>query len=350
MPGSAASQINMPLAWRLQRVPSGLNATDGRRCPCRLDGLGKLHTRWCRRGCTGQCAHRANADRRRRRRKGSCLSSGRTRGSATSHSRIRRRSAAGQCVPIRAEGHRFHGAAGQGLAEQAGYGMGDIPQNRSWSGCWRVCPSGLNATEFTAPLVAWVWPSRRDAGSAASTAGSCRRPPPLASPSGLNATGIRRQAVGVWPSGRGCADRRHPQQTCRRCRRLPTRPSRLNATSTAAAVALFRVGGRRDARDGGTQPDRRRRRYWPVCAIAAERHRIDADQPFTRLAEQAGMRGSASSHNWTVPSSLPLASVCPPGLNVTEFTAPAPVTRGEDRAVFSVFSRREARSWVGWMR
>ena len=63
-----------------------------------------------------------------------------------------------------------------------------------------------------------------------------------------------------------------------------------------------------------------------------------------------GYAGSATSHSRIVPSELPLASVCPSGLNATECTNPAPVAKGAGRGVFSVSSRREARSWVGWMR
>ena len=36
-----------------------------------------------------------------------------------------------------------------------------------------------------------------------------------------------------------------------------------------------------------------------------------------------GCAGSATSHNWTVPALVPLASVRPSGLNATELTAPA---------------------------
>jgi hypothetical protein len=40
----------------------------------------------------------------------------------------------------------------------------------------------------------------------------------------------------------------------------------------------------------------------------------------------------------------------PVGAERHRVNPPAPVARGEDRGVFSVFSRREARSWVGWIR
>ena len=49
-----------------------------------------------------------------------------------------------------------------------------------------------------------------------------------------------------------------------------------------------------------------------------------------------GRAGSATSHSRTVPSALPLASVCPPGLNATEYTA-APAAKGSgQRGVFGI--------------
>ena len=53
--------------------------------------------------------------------------------------------------------------------------------------------------------------------------------------------------------------------------------------------------------------------------------------PVRGWLSRRGCAGSATSHSRTEPSSLPLASVCPSGLNATELTAPAPVARGEDR-------------------
>src|SRR5229473_2507713 len=48
-----------------------------------------------------------------------------------------------------------------------------------------------------------------------------------------------------------------------------------------------------------------------------------------------GCAGSARSHSRTMPPELPLASICPAALNATELTPPAPAARGEDRGVFS---------------
>ena len=53
--------------------------------------------------------------------------------------------------------------------------------------------------------------------------------------------------------------------------------------------------------------------------VGAERHRVDGAVPAVRgWPSGRGCAGSATSHSRIVPSSLPLASVCPSGLNATE--------------------------------
>ena len=50
--------------------------------------------------------------------------------------------------------------------------------------------------------------------------------------------------------------------------------------------------------------------------------------PVRRWPSGLGYAGSATSHSEIVPSRLPLASMCPSGLNATEPTAPPPVRIG----------------------
>ena len=149
-----------------------------------------------------------------------------------------------------------------------------------------VCPSGLNATELTAPRAVRVrgWPSGLGcAGSATSHSRIVPSPLPPASvcPSGLNATELMAAVPPVrgWPSGRGCAG-----SATSHSRTVPSVlppasvcPSGLNATELMPAVPPVRG--------------------WP---------------------SGRGCAGSATSHSRTVPPLPPLASVCPSGLNATE--------------------------------
>ena len=125
--------------------------------------------------------------------------------------------AAGQRVPAGAERHRVHGAgaAGQGLAERAGVrGIGDVPQPDRAVGAaaGQRVPAGAERHRVHGDRCRRSGAGRAGGGARdrrRPTAGPCRRRSPLASvcPSGLNATESTAPVPPVrgWPSGRGCA-------------------------------------------------------------------------------------------------------------------------------------------------
>ena len=219
-------------------------------------------------------------------------------GSATSHSRtVPSRLPLASVCPSGAERHRRHGAAaGQDRAEQAGVrGIGDIPQpdravvvaagqrvpvgaerhrvdRRRRAGQGRAERAGLRGIGDVPQ------PDR------AVEAAAGQRVPVGAERHRLDRRRCR--AVRAWPSGRGCAG-------------SATSHSRTRCRRVLAAGQRVPVGAERHRVDGRAARDR----DWP---------------------SRRGCAGSATSHSRTAPSSSPLASVCPSGLNATDWITALP--------------------------
>ena len=138
-----------------------------------------------------------------------------------------------------------------------------------------------------------------------------------------------------WPSGRGCAG-----SATSHSRTVPSSPPLasvcppgLNATDQMAARAAGQgLAERAGVRGIGDvpQPDRAvGAAAGQRVPVGAERHRSDGPVlPVRGWPSGRGCAGSATSHSRTVPSSPPLASVRPSGLNATESTARSAAGQG----------------------
>ena len=166
----------------------------------------------------------------------------------------------------------------------------------------RVCPSGANATDDTAP----VWPVSGSPEPAAAGSGP-RRPTactvwsalPVARvcPSGANATAY---TASVWPvSG------------------SPSRRGRAGSVTSHSITVLSSLAVARVRPSGANATDVTR------VGVAGQ-----------RVAEPAGAGPGRTSHSSTVLSALPVARVCPSGANATEDTVPVwPVSVPEYRVL-----------------
>ena len=210
-----------------------------------------------------------------------------------------------------------------------------------------VCPSGLNATESTATVPPLVrgWPNGLGcAGSATSHSPTVPSRLPLASvcPSGLNATEptAAPPLVRGWPSGRGCAGSATSHSRDRAVvvaagQRLPIRAERhrLDGAGAAGRGLAEQAGVRWIGDIPQPRPCRRALPLASVLPIGAERHRVRRRCRWSGLGRWAGRAGGGARDRrhptaGSMPSSSPLASVCPSELNATESTAAAPLFEG----------------------